>query len=70
VVAEGVESTTDLQALQAMDCEYGQGVAIAPPMPLLSLLELLQHRPERPAAAGEEPGSAQATRSLGINRVA
>src|SRR6185436_2004942 len=32
-VAEGIESPTDLQALQVMGCDFGQGVLIAPPMP-------------------------------------
>jgi EAL domain-containing protein (putative c-di-GMP-specific phosphodiesterase class I) len=31
-VAEGIESTADLQALMVMGCDFGQGVMIAPPM--------------------------------------
>jgi len=50
-VAEGVESTADLQALMVMGCDFGQGVLIAPPMPKERFLELLRQRMNKPRAA-------------------
>ncbi|MFD2183553.1 EAL domain-containing protein [Rhodoplanes azumiensis] len=55
-VAEGIESVADLQALQIMGCDYGQGVLLAPPMPKDRFLGLLQQRtarPSAPAASGD-----------------
>jgi EAL domain-containing protein (putative c-di-GMP-specific phosphodiesterase class I) len=43
-VAEGVESAADLQALIVMGCDFGQGVLIAPPMPMERFLGLLRQR--------------------------
>lgn len=48
-VAEGIESLADLQALQIMGCDYGQGVLLAPPMPKDRFLGLLQQRTARPS---------------------
>ena len=47
-VAEGVESMTDLQALQVMRCDFGQGVLLAPPMPKETFMGLLNSRPAQP----------------------
>jgi EAL domain-containing protein (putative c-di-GMP-specific phosphodiesterase class I) len=47
-VAEGIENAADLQALMVMGCDYGQGVLIAPPMPLERFLELLCQRASKP----------------------
>jgi EAL domain-containing protein (putative c-di-GMP-specific phosphodiesterase class I) len=53
-VAEGIEGIADLQALQIMGCDFGQGHLLAPPMPLTQFLALLQQRmnkrPAPPAA--------------------
>lgn len=49
-VAEGIESVADLQALQIMGCDYGQGVLLAPPMPKDRFLGLLQQRTARPSS--------------------
>jgi EAL domain-containing protein (putative c-di-GMP-specific phosphodiesterase class I) len=49
-VAEGLESNSDLQALVAMGCDFGQGVLIAPPMPQARFLELLMQRVNRAPA--------------------
>ena len=52
-VAEGIGSMTDLQALQVMGCDFGQGELVAPPMPQQRFLELLRQRntaPRAPAA--------------------
>ncbi|MDQ2078863.1 EAL domain-containing protein [Xanthobacteraceae bacterium Astr-EGSB] len=56
-VAEGIESMADLQALQIMGCDFGQGILLAPPMPLPQFLALLQQRMNRPrpAAPAEAP---------------
>ncbi len=34
VVAEGVETTAQFEALAALDCEYAQGYVLSPPVPL------------------------------------
>jgi EAL domain-containing protein (putative c-di-GMP-specific phosphodiesterase class I) len=43
-VAKGIESRADLQALQHMGCDFGQGVVLAPPMPVDGLIALLRQR--------------------------
>lgn len=58
-VAEGIENMADLQALQVMRCDFGQGVLLAPPMPKERFIELLNQRNNRArtqaSAAGEQP---------------
>ncbi|MDC7787160.1 EAL domain-containing protein [Rhodoplanes sp. TEM] len=54
-VAEGIESLADLQALQIMGCDYGQGVLLAPPMPKDRFLGLLQQRSNRPQGGADHP---------------
>jgi EAL domain-containing protein (putative c-di-GMP-specific phosphodiesterase class I) len=49
-VAEGIENAADLQALMVMGCDFGQGVLIAPPMPLERFLDLLRQRVSKPRA--------------------
>lgn len=46
-VAEGIESMADLQALQIMGCDFGQGHLLAPPMPMPNFLALLNQRMNR-----------------------
>ena len=72
VVAEGIESGADLQALQRMGCDFGQGVLIAPPMPMQGLLDLLHRRFGKPIlpAAPADAQPPQTGRALGIDRVA
>ena len=48
-VAEGIETSVDLQALQVMSCDFGQGVLIAPPMPQERFIGLLRQRLNKPA---------------------
>jgi EAL domain-containing protein (putative c-di-GMP-specific phosphodiesterase class I)/ActR/RegA family two-component response regulator len=43
-VAEGIENAVDLQALQRMGCDIGQGYVLARPMPKASFITLLQQR--------------------------
>jgi EAL domain-containing protein (putative c-di-GMP-specific phosphodiesterase class I) len=50
-VAEGIESIADLQALQIMGCDFGQGILLAAPMPLSQFMALLQQRMNRPRPA-------------------
>ena len=50
-VAEGVESSADLQTLMVMGCDFGQGPLIAPPMPKQRFLELLRQRMNKPRGA-------------------
>jgi EAL domain-containing protein (putative c-di-GMP-specific phosphodiesterase class I) len=71
-VAEGIESATDLQALQTMGCDLGQGVLIAPPLPETGFLDLLRQRLVRPVSppAPTEATAPQAARPPGIDRVA
>ena len=47
-VAEGIENLADLQALQVMRCDFGQGALLAPPMPKESFLALLNQRNNKP----------------------
>jgi EAL domain-containing protein (putative c-di-GMP-specific phosphodiesterase class I) len=66
VVAEGIESGSDMQALRRMACDVGQGVLIAPPLPMSGLLDLLRQRVRPPATAG----TAAAAARPGVDRVA
>jgi EAL domain-containing protein (putative c-di-GMP-specific phosphodiesterase class I) len=43
-VAEGVESTVDLQTMMVMGCDFAQGPLIAPFLPKQEFLELLRQR--------------------------
>jgi EAL domain-containing protein (putative c-di-GMP-specific phosphodiesterase class I) len=56
-VAEGIESMADLQALQIMGCDFGQGVLLAPPMPKERFITLLQQRMNKPRPAPAVPVS-------------
>ena len=47
-VAEGIETVADLQAMQIMGCDFGQGHLIAPPMPTKEFMTLLQQRMNKP----------------------
>jgi EAL domain-containing protein (putative c-di-GMP-specific phosphodiesterase class I) len=49
-VAEGIENMADLQALQVMRCDFGQGVLLAPPMPKERFIALLNQRNNKPRA--------------------
>jgi len=66
-VAEGVESTADLQALMVMGCDFGQGVLIAPPMPKERFLDLLRQRLNKPRGPARENAKAP---SAPVGRVA
>lgn len=44
VVAEGIETTTQLQMLQALGCEYGQGYHFAAPLSAADATAWIQHR--------------------------
>ena len=58
-VAEGIENVADLQALQVMRCDFGQGVMLAPQMQKERFIALLNSRLNRPKQAGEAaPGAA------------
>jgi EAL domain-containing protein (putative c-di-GMP-specific phosphodiesterase class I) len=60
-VAEGIESMADLQALQVMRCDFGQGVLLAPPMPKERFIGLLNQRNnKRPQDNGHPAESAVA----------
>jgi EAL domain-containing protein (putative c-di-GMP-specific phosphodiesterase class I) len=54
-VAEGIENPADLQALQVMRCDFGQGILLAPPMPKERFIEILNQRNNKPA----QPQSAE-----------
>jgi EAL domain-containing protein (putative c-di-GMP-specific phosphodiesterase class I) len=71
-VAEGIETGADLQALQRMGCDFGQGVLMAPPLPMDGFLDLLHQRVTKPAPApvpGMDVYGAPGDRKLSINRV-
>ena len=67
-VAEGVESSADLQTLMVMGCDFGQGPLIAPPMPKERFLELLRQRMNKPR--GVSPRDAMHVSSKVAGRVA
>jgi EAL domain-containing protein (putative c-di-GMP-specific phosphodiesterase class I) len=70
-VAEGIENAADLQALMVMGCDFGQGVLIAPPMPLERFLDLLRQRVSKPRPQVPSVMPAQAAVPAGsIGRVA
>ncbi len=47
-VAEGIETVADLQAMQIMGCDFGQGALIAPPLAIDDFLALLRARMNKP----------------------
>jgi EAL domain-containing protein (putative c-di-GMP-specific phosphodiesterase class I) len=59
-VAEGIESSADLQALLMMGCDFGQGVLIAPPMPQERFIDLLRQRMNKPRPVEGAPKQADA----------
>ena len=59
-VAEGIENMADLQALQVMRCDFGQGALLAPPMPRENFLALLNQRNNKPRQSSSEAEAAQA----------
>jgi EAL domain-containing protein (putative c-di-GMP-specific phosphodiesterase class I) len=67
-VAEGIEQMADLTALSMMGCDFGQGVLIAPPLPLQAFLGLLRRRLNRPA--GGAVAETRVAGTVGIGRVA
>jgi EAL domain-containing protein (putative c-di-GMP-specific phosphodiesterase class I) len=71
-VAEGIETVADLQSLIVMGCDFGQGVLIAPPMPMERFLDLLRQRMNRPRRAQDavEHGAEAASAAGDIGRVA
>jgi EAL domain-containing protein (putative c-di-GMP-specific phosphodiesterase class I) len=70
-VAEGIESVADLQSLIVMGCDFGQGVLIAPPMPMERFLELLRERVGgKPRRQPEADQLSEATPAESIDRVA
>jgi EAL domain-containing protein (putative c-di-GMP-specific phosphodiesterase class I) len=44
VVAEGIETSEQIQALIACGVEEGQGYVVSPPLPFPNFSELLQNR--------------------------
>jgi EAL domain-containing protein (putative c-di-GMP-specific phosphodiesterase class I) len=58
-VAEGIETIADLQAMQIMGCDFGQGHLIAPPMPMQDFMALLQQRMNKPRPKPAEPPVAE-----------
>jgi EAL domain-containing protein (putative c-di-GMP-specific phosphodiesterase class I) len=70
-VAEGIESSADLEALLVMGCDFGQGVLIAPPMPQERFLGLLRQRMNRPRQQPDpDTGHSEADAEGAIGRVA
>jgi EAL domain-containing protein (putative c-di-GMP-specific phosphodiesterase class I) len=69
-VAGGVETQTDLRALMAMGCDFGQGPVIAPHMPQEEFLDMLLQRLDRRNAPAPVPGDISANSADAIGRVA
>jgi len=57
-VAEGIETVADLQAMQIMGCDFGQGHLIAPPLPMQEFMALLQQRLNKPKPTPADPAHA------------
>jgi EAL domain-containing protein (putative c-di-GMP-specific phosphodiesterase class I) len=57
-VAEGIDNVADLQALQVMRCDFGQGMLLAPPMPKERFIALLNARLNRPKPEAAESAGA------------
>ncbi len=51
VVAEGIDTIADLQALIVMGCDLGQGMLVAPPLPKDEFLEALRQHTNKPRHA-------------------
>jgi len=59
-VAGGIDNVADLQALQILECDFGQGTLLAPPMTKERFIELLQRRLNKgpaPQASLAEPSA-------------
>jgi len=46
-VADGIENPADLQAMMVMQCDFGQGALIGPPMPKEQFIDMLRKRMNR-----------------------
>jgi EAL domain-containing protein (putative c-di-GMP-specific phosphodiesterase class I) len=46
-VADGLENPADLQAMMVMQCDFGQGALIGPPMPKEQFIDMLRKRMNR-----------------------
>lgn len=51
VVAEGIDTIADLQALVVMGCDLGQGMLVAPPLPKDRFLDALRQHVNKPRTA-------------------
>ena len=57
VVAEGIESADQLEALHEMGCELGQGFHLSPPLSTSSIEERVRiQRPSRGSLGASAPG--------------
>lgn len=56
-VAEGVETVADLQAMQIMGCDFGQGALFAAPLPIDEFVALLRARLNKPRPPQAEPSA-------------
>jgi EAL domain-containing protein (putative c-di-GMP-specific phosphodiesterase class I) len=59
-VAKGIEAMPDLQALQIMGCNFGQGILLGAPMSMDDFFALLQQRMNRPRPAPATPAASNA----------
>jgi EAL domain-containing protein (putative c-di-GMP-specific phosphodiesterase class I) len=64
-VAEGISSVADLQAMQIMGCDFGQGDLIAPPMAMADFLALLRQRLNKPRPPQGDPAAAPPAAAAG-----
>jgi EAL domain-containing protein (putative c-di-GMP-specific phosphodiesterase class I) len=69
-VAEGIESAADLQAMIVMGCDFGQGVLIAPPMPMERFLDLLRQRLNKARPHQPAPTAGGGAKNSSVDRVA
>ena len=55
VIAEGIETTEQLQALQALDCQYGQGHVFSVPLAADQVTDLLRQEQHQPPPFAPSP---------------
>jgi EAL domain-containing protein (putative c-di-GMP-specific phosphodiesterase class I)/CheY-like chemotaxis protein len=63
VTAEGIEKTSELQALKNMGCDFGQGFLLSPPVERDQLIATAQQRPKIKSGRGDRSGHTDSLRS-------
>lgn len=56
IIAEGIETEAQLNALTSLGCSHAQGYYLAKPQPAENITELLKHTPTRPSGTHSQAG--------------